>query len=254
MEVLFTSEGLIALFTLATLEIVLGVDNLVFISIAVGKLPPERRSAARRFGLMLACFSRLGLLLSLAWLASMTRPIWSPWGNDLSVRDLVLLGGGLFLLIKGAMEIGEAIRGDAEEDQGERQASSVFWMVIVQIAIIDIVFSLDSVITAVGLVNEVPIMATAIIIAVAVMLLASDLVGNFIDRHPTIKMLALAFIVLVGIALIADGLNFHIPRGYLYSAMLFSGIVEVLNLMAKSRQRRLQMRRDAVDPRAGCEL
>lgn len=254
MEVFLTSEGLIALFTLATLEIVLGVDNLVFISIAVGKLPPERRSSARRFGLMLACFSRLGLLLSLAWLASMTQTVWSPFGKDLSVRDLVLLGGGLFLLIKGAMEIAEAVRGDADEDPGERQASSVFWLVILQIAIIDIVFSLDSVITAVGLVKEVPIMAAAIIIAVAVMLLASDIVGNFIDRHPTIKMLALAFIVLVGIALIADGLDFHIPRGYLYSAMLFSGIVEALNLLAKSRQRRLQMRREAVDPRAGCEL
>ncbi len=254
MEVFLTSEGLIALFTLATLEIVLGVDNLVFISIAVGKLPPERRSSARRFGLMLACFSRLGLLLSLAWLASMTQTVWSPFGKDLSVRDLVLLGGGLFLLIKGAMEIAEAVRGDAGEDPGERQASSVFWLVILQIAIIDIVFSLDSVITAVGLVKEVPIMAAAIIIAVAVMLLASDIVGNFIDRHPTIKMLALAFIVLVGIALIADGLDFHIPRGYLYSAMLFSGIVEALNLLAKSRQRRLQMRREAVDPRAGCEL
>jgi len=254
MEVLFTSEGLIALFTLATLEIVLGVDNLVFISIAVGKLPPERRSSARRFGLMLACFSRLGLLLSLSWLASMTHTIWSPFGNHLSVRDLVLLGGGLFLLIKGAMEIVEAVRGAGEDDAAERQASSVFWMVILQIAIIDIVFSLDSVITAVGLVNQIPIMATAIIIAVGVMLLASDIVGNFIDRHPTIKMLALAFIVLVGIALIADGLDFHIPRGYLYSAMLFSAIVESLNLIAKSRQRRLQLRRDTVDPREGCEL
>jgi predicted tellurium resistance membrane protein TerC len=254
MEVFFTSEGLIALFTLATLEIVLGVDNLVFISIAVGKLPPERRSSARRFGLMLACFSRLGLLMSLAWLASMTRPVWSPFGHPLSIRDLVLLGGGLFLLIKGVMEIREAISGGGDDDQEEREASSVFWMVIVQIAIIDIVFSLDSVITAVGLVNQVPIMAAAIIAAVAVMLLFSDIVGNFIDRHPTIKVLALAFIVLVGVVLIADGLNYHIPRGYLYTAMLFSGIVESLNLVAKSRQRRLEIKRAAQDPRAGCEL
>lgn len=254
MEVFFTSEGLIALFTLATLEIVLGVDNLVFISIAVGKLPPERRSSARRFGLMLACFSRLGLLMSLAWLASMTRAVWTPFGHPLSIRDLVLLGGGLFLLIKGVMELREAIMGDAEADQGEREASSVFWLVILQIAVIDIVFSLDSVITAVGLVNQVKIMAAAIIAAVAVMLLFSDIVGNFIDRHPTIKVLALAFIVLVGVVLIADGLNYHIPRGYLYTAMLFSGIVESLNLIAKNRQRKLEIRRAATDPRAGCEL
>ncbi|MDZ4812580.1 MAG: TerC family protein [Pseudomonadota bacterium] len=254
MEVFFTSEGLIALLTLATLEIVLGVDNLVFISIAVGKLPPERRSSARRFGLMLACFSRLGLLLSLAWLASMTRSIWSPFGLALSIRDLVLLGGGLFLLIKGVMELRESILGTSEADQSEREGSTVFWMVIAQIAVIDIVFSLDSVITAVGLVKHVPIMAAAIIAAVAVMLLFSDIVGNFIDRHPTIKVLALAFIVLVGVVLIADGLNYHIPRGYLYTAMLFSGIVESLNLVAKTRQRRLDLKRDATDPRAGCDL
>lgn len=256
MEVFFTSEGLIALFTLATLEIVLGVDNLVFISIAVGKLPPERRSSARRFGLMLACFSRLGLLMSVAWLASMTRAVWSPFGQSFSIRDLVLIGGGLFLLIKGVMEIREAIIGDQGEDNdgGQREGSSVFWMVIMQIAIIDIVFSLDSVITAVGLVKEVPIMAAAIVAAVAVMLLFSDLVGNFIDRHPTIKVLALAFIVMVGVVLIADGLNVHIPRGYLYSAMAFSAIVESLNLITKSRQRRLQMTRDSTDPRAGCDL
>ncbi len=254
MEVFFTSEGLIALFTLATLEIVLGVDNLVFISIAVGKLPPERRSSARRFGLLLACFSRLGLLLSLAWLASMTVTVWAPFGHQLSVRDLVLLGGGLFLLIKGIMEIREAVLGNHDEGGNEREGSSVYWMVIMQIAIIDIVFSLDSVITAVGLVSHVPIMAAAIIAAVAVMLLFSDIVGNFIDNHPTIKVLALAFIVLVGIVLIADGLDQHIPRGYLYTAMLFSGIVESLNLYAKNRARRRQMRQTGIDAREGREL
>lgn len=254
MEVFFTSEGLIALFTLATLEIVLGVDNLVFISIAVGKLPAERRSSARRFGLMLACFSRLGLLLSLAWLASMTRTIWSPFGQALSVRDLVLLGGGLFLLIKGATEIREAVLAEEDESSAEREASSRYWLVIVQIAVIDIVFSLDSVITAVGLVNHVPIMAAAIIAAVAVMLLFSDIVGNFIDNHPTIKVLALAFIVLVGVVLIADGLNHHIPRGYLYTAMLFSGIVESLNLYAQSRKRRRELQRATIASRGGREL
>lgn len=245
MEVFFTSEGLIALFTLAALEIVLGVDNLVFISIAVGRLPPERRSSARRFGLLLACVTRLGLLLSLSWLASMTATIWSPFNESLSIRDLVLIFGGLFLLIKGAMEIFEMVKGRPEEAVVQAQASNVFAMVIFQIAVIDIVFSLDSVITAVGLVNEIPIMAAAIIAAVLVMLLASDIVGEFIDRHVTIKMLALAFIVLVGITLIADGFEIEIPRGYLYFAMLFSGVVEGLNLFAKSRQNRKQTQRQS---------
>ena len=231
MEVLFSSEGLIALFTLATLEIVLGVDNLVFISIAVGDLPEERRSSARRFGLMLACVTRLGLLLSLSWLAGMTMTVLSISQLHLSVRDLVLIFGGVFLVIKGIHEIIESL-GDVESQAAEAAAagSRVFALVIVQIAVIDIVFSLDSVITAVGLVNEVPIMATAIIIAVAVMIWFSDIVGEFIDHNPTIKMLALAFIVLVGVALVADGLHREIPRGYLYFAMFFSGAVESLNV------------------------
>lgn len=237
MEVLFTPEGLMSLLMLATLEIVLGVDNLVFISIAVSRLPPERRSEARKFGLALACITRLGLLLSLSWLASMTASLFTVAGNDISVRDLVLIGGGLFLLIKGTMEIHESVEG-GDADGPNARASATFGYVIAQIAIIDIVFSLDSVITAVGLVNEVPIMATAIIMAVLVMMLASDPVGNFIDRHPTIKMLALAFIILVGVALIADGLNFHIPRGYLYFGMVFSAGVEALNLIAQNRRRK----------------
>ncbi len=237
MEVLFTPEGLMSLLMLATLEIVLGVDNLVFISIAVSRLPPERRSEARKFGLALACITRLGLLLSLSWLASMTASLFTVAGNDISVRDLVLIGGGLFLLIKGTMEIHESVEG-GDADGPNARASATFGYVIAQIAIIDIVFSLDSVITAVGLVNEVPIMATAIIMAVLVMMLASDPVGNFIDRHPTIKMLALAFIILVGVALVADGLNFHIPRGYLYFGMVFSAGVEALNLISQNRRRK----------------
>lgn len=238
MDVLLSSEGLIALFTLATLEIVLGVDNLVFISIAVGDLPPERRSSARRFGLLLACITRIGLLLSLSWLAGMTMTVLSIDRLHLSVRDLVLIFGGAFLVVKGIKEIVEAL-GDVETKAqvAAGAGSRLFLLVITQIAVIDIVFSLDSVITAVGLVNEVPIMVVAILIAVAVMLWFSDLVGEFIDNNPTIKMLALAFIVLVGVALLADGLHREIPRGYLYFAMFFSGAVESLNLLARRRRR-----------------
>jgi predicted tellurium resistance membrane protein TerC len=252
MELLFDSQAWIALLTLATLEIVLGVDNLVFISIAVSRLPPERRSAARRFGLALACISRILLLLSLAWLARMSTPLFVFFGNELSIRDLVLIGGGLFLLIKGTMEIHESVEGGDEEPASAR-APSAIGLVIAQIAVIDIVFSLDSVITAVGLVNEIPIMVAAIVAAVLVMLLAADTIGEFIERHPTIKMLALSFLILVGVALIADGLDFHIPRAYLYFAMAFSAGVEALNLLARGRKhRRAELR--ASREREGREL
>jgi predicted tellurium resistance membrane protein TerC len=239
---MFDTEIWAALLTLTTLEIVLGVDNLVFISIAVGRLPPERRSSARRFGLALACITRILLLISLAWLARMSEPLFTLYGTSLSVRDLVLVGGGLFLLVKGTMEIHESVEG-GEEDGPQRKASQSFGMVIAQIAVIDIVFSLDSVITAVGLVDQIPVMVAAILIAVGVMLVASDPIGEFIDRHPTVKMLALSFLILVGVALIADGLDFHIPRAYLYFAMAFSGGVEALNMLARGRQRRKAERR-----------
>jgi predicted tellurium resistance membrane protein TerC len=233
----FTTEALIALLTLSTLEIVLGVDNLVFISIAVSRLPQERRSSARRFGLALACITRILLLLTLAYLAGMEAPLFTLYGNEISIRDLVLIGGGLFLLIKGTMEIHESVEG-GEGDGPNKPASASFGFVIAQIAIIDIVFSLDSVITAVGMVDQVSIMVVAILVAVGVMLLASDAIGEFIERHPTIKMLALSFLILVGVALIADGLDFHIPRAYLYFAMAFSAGVESLNLVARRRQRK----------------
>ncbi|MBK8285872.1 MAG: TerC family protein [Ahniella sp.] len=250
MELLLSPEALLALLTLATLEIVLGVDNLVFISIAVSRLPPEQRSSARKFGLALACLTRLGLLFTLSWLASLTAPILTVAELRLSVRDLVLIGGGLFLLVKGGMEIWTSIREDSTGEASGR-APSAFTLVIIQIAIIDIVFSLDSVITAVGLVNQVPIMATAIIAAVLVMMLAADMVGEFIDRHPTIKMLALAFIMLVGVALVADGVHFEIPRGYLYGAMLFSAIVEALNLTARAQQNKRAQRKLAEEAHLG---
>jgi predicted tellurium resistance membrane protein TerC len=240
MEWIFSSEIWVSLFTLATLEIVLGVDNLVFISIAVSRLPPERRPAARKFGLMLACVTRIMLLLSLAFLARMQTNLFALFGQDFSVRDLVLIGGGLFLLVKGTMEIHDAVEGRGEDEDIDTRPSAVFGYVIAQIAVIDIVFSLDSVITAVGMVNNIWVMIAAIMTAVAVMIFASNVIGDFIDRHPTIKMLALAFIILVGVALIADGFGIHIERKLLYFAMAFSAAVESLNILAKQRAKRLR--------------
>ena len=238
MEWIFNSELWVALLTLATLEIVLGIDNLVFISIAVSRLPPDRRPSARRFGLALACVTRIMLLLSLTLLARMQVNLFSLLGQNFSVRDLVLIGGGLFLLVKGTMEIHDSVEGRGEDEDIDTRPSAVFGYVIAQIAVIDIVFSLDSVITAIGMVNHIGVMIAAIMVAVGVMMFASNIIGDFIDRHPTIKMLALAFIILVGVALIADGFEVHIERKLLYFAMAFSAGVESLNILAKQRQRR----------------
>ena len=238
MDWIFNGEIWVALFTLATLEIVLGIDNLVFISIAVSKLPPERRPAARKFGLMLACVSRILLLVSLAFLARMQTELFSLFGQNFSVRDLVLIGGGLFLLVKGTLEIHDAVEGRGDEEDINTKPSAVFGLVIAQIAVIDIVFSLDSVITAVGMVDNVPVMVAAIIIAVGVMVFASNPIGDFIDRHPTVKTLALAFIILVGVALIADGFGIHIERKLLYFAMAFSATVEMLNIRSRRNARK----------------
>jgi predicted tellurium resistance membrane protein TerC len=214
----------------------------VFISIAVSKLPHARRSNARRIGLAFACVTRILLLVSLAHLARMddrTSGLFHLFGQVISIRDLVLVGGGIFLVVKGIMEILEAIGDQPTETETEaRRASATFGLVIAQIALIDIVFSLDSVITAVGMVNILPVMVAAIILAVLVMIFIADPIGEFIDRNPTIKMLALAFIILVGVALICDGLGIHIARGYLYFAMAFSAAVESLNLLAKRRRRK----------------
>ena len=238
MDWIFNSEIWVALFTLATLEIVLGVDNLVFISIAVSRLPPEKRPRARRFGLMLACVTRIMLLVSLAFLARMQSNLFSLMGQNFSVRDLVLIGGGLFLLVKGTMEIHDSVEGRGEEEDIGTRPSAVFGYVIAQIAIIDIVFSLDSVITAVGMVDNRWVMVAAILVAVGIMIFAANPIGDFIDRHPTVKMLALAFIILVGVALIADGFEFHIDRKFLYFAMAFSAGVETLNILATRKKRR----------------
>lgn len=238
MDFLFSSEMWVALLTLAMLEIVLGVDNLVFISIAVSKLPPEQRPKARKFGLALACLTRIGLLLSLAFLASMKQNLFSLFGQNFSIRDIVLIAGGLFLLVKGTMEIHDSVEGRGEDEDIDTKPSAVFGYVIAQIAIIDIVFSLDSVITAVGMVDNRWIMVAAILIAVAVMIFAANPIGDFIDRHPTVKMLALAFIILVGVALIAEGFEIHIDRRLLYFAMAFSAGVEALNIWSRKKSRR----------------
>jgi len=237
METLLNPDVWITLVTLSAIEIVLGIDNLVFISIAVSKLPVESREKARKFGIAVACISRIALLLTLAWLAGLTSDLFEVFGQGISVRDLVLIMGGGFLLVKGTMEIKDLIIGEPESEDIHTKPLASFGMVIAQIAVIDIVFSLDSVIAAVGLANQTWIMVTAILLAVAVMLLAAKPLGHFIDNNPTIKMLALAFIVLVGAYLIADGFEFHIPRGYIYGAMGFSALVEVLNLWAKRTAR-----------------
>ncbi len=230
----------VALFTLAALEIVLGVDNLVFVSIAVSRLAPQQRPLARKVGLGLACLTRIGLLLFLSFLAGLDdrrMRLFEFAGQTVSLRDLIMVGGGLFLMVKAVMEIHQELEGSREGDP-EGHVFASFTFVIIQIAIIDIVFSLDSVITAIGMVNEVFVMVSAIILAVAVMIFASNPVGDFIDRHPTLRMLALAFLILVGVVLIADGFELHIPRGYVYFAMGFSIGVESLNLWARKRSRR----------------
>ena len=225
----------LTLVTLSALEIVLGIDNLVFISIAVAKLPATQRPLARRIGIAVACITRIALLVSLAFLAKMQYDLFTVFGMGISVRDLVLILGGVFLLVKGSMEIKELIGGGEDEDPSTTKTSAVFGMVIAQIAIIDIVFSLDSVITAVGMADHIPVMVAAILLAVAVMLLAANPLGRFIDANPTIKMLALAFIVLIGAVLILDGLEVHVPKPYIYFAMGFSVMVEWLNLMMRRR-------------------
>ncbi|MEO5836664.1 MAG: TerC family protein [Thermomonas sp.] len=233
MQLLTDPQAWITLVTLSAIEIVLGIDNLVFISIAVSKLPPATREKARKIGIAVACITRIALLLTLAWLAGLTDDLFTLLGRGISIRDLVLILGGVFLLVKGAMEIRDLVVGEADEEDVNTKPMTSFGMVIAQIAVIDIVFSLDSVIAAVGMANQKIIMVLAILVAVGVMLLASGPLGRFIDRNPTVKMLALAFIVLVGAYLILEGFGMHVSKGYLYGAMGFSALVESLNLWAK---------------------
>ncbi|MER6944398.1 TerC family protein [Nonomuraea sp. NPDC000554] len=223
----------IGFFTLVALEIVLGIDNIIFISILAGKLPPEQRDKARVMGLGAALISRLLLLLGLSWVVRLKTPLFEVFGHGISGRDLILLLGGLFLLAKSVTEIGHSM--DAKPEGGKSRAVTSFASVIVQIMILDVVFSLDSVITAVGMVDELGVMIAAVIVAVLVMLFASGPISRFVDRHPSIKMLALAFLVLIGVVLVAEGLGQHIPKGYIYFAMAFSVVVELLNIRVRNK-------------------
>jgi predicted tellurium resistance membrane protein TerC len=237
MDWLFSVENWTALITLTVLEIVLGIDNIVFISILAGKLPAARQARARTVGLALAMGTRILLLLSLAWIMRLTKPLLTVMGHYVSGRDLILLIGGVFLIWKSTHEIHQRVEGVALSQRTARSAVTMGG-VLVQIALLDIVFSLDSVITAVGMANRVGIMIAAIVLAVGFMIIASGPVSAFVDRHPTVKMLALSFLLLIGVTLIADGLGQHIPKEYVYFAMGFSVFVEALNLRARKRQRR----------------
>lgn len=233
-EWIASPEAWIALGTLTALEIVLGIDNIIFISILVGRLPEKQRAFARRMGLGLAMFARLALLFSIAWVMGLTETWFTVFGYEVSGREVILIGGGLFLLAKATTEIHNSLEG--AEAHGQAVVVSSLGMVLAQIAVLDIVFSLDSVITAVGLADHISIMAIAIIIAVAVMLMAAKSIGEFVDAHPTIKILALSFLILVGVTLMAEGFEVHVPKGYIYFAMAFSVAVEMINLRIRGKR------------------
>jgi predicted tellurium resistance membrane protein TerC len=241
MEWLTSPEAWIALTTLTLLEIVLGVDNIIFISILVGRLPEAQRQRARMLGLGFAMGTRILLLLLLTWIMRLQASLFSVMGVDISGRDLILIGGGLFLLAKSTLEIHESLEGVEGEEHTAKRAG--FVSVIIQIGLIDIVFSLDSVITAVGLADDVSVMIIAIVIAVGVMMFAAGAIGRFVDDHPTVKMLALSFLVLIGVALIAEGIDVHLPKGYIYFAMAFSVVVEMLNIRIRRGRMPLQLKK-----------
>jgi predicted tellurium resistance membrane protein TerC len=244
MEWITSPEAWVALTTLTFLEIVLGVDNIIFISILVGRLPEEQRQRGRVLGLALAMGTRILLLLVLTWIMKLQATLFSVLNVDISGRDIILIGGGLFLLAKATLEIHDSLEGEEHEGGAPKKQVS-FLSVIVQIGLIDIVFSLDSVITAVGMADHLAVMIIAIVIAVVVMMFAAGAIGRFVDNHPTIKMLALSFLVLIGVALIAEGIDVHIPKGYIYFAMAFSVIVEMLNLRIR-RGRPVQLKKKDV--------
>jgi predicted tellurium resistance membrane protein TerC len=238
MEWIADPDVWLSLLTLTALEIVLGIDNLIFIAVLVERLPEERRKVARQVGIALALISRLVLLSMIFWIVGLTEPVFSVFGLAFSWRDLILIAGGLFLLYKATDEIHNRLEGEGDDEHGAARSRTSFAAVVTQIAILDIIFSLDSVITAVGMAEHLWIMATAVIIAVIVMLVASGPLSAFISRHPTVKMLAFSFLLLIGMVLVADGFGFHIPKGYVYAAMGFSVLVESLNLLARRRSRR----------------
>jgi predicted tellurium resistance membrane protein TerC len=233
LDAFLTSEGLLALVTLTFLEIILGVDNVIFISILSSKLPPAMQAQARRTGLIAAMLMRIGLLMSIAWIIRLTAPLFTVLNNEISGRDLILLGGGLFLLGKATVEIHDNLEGHEHEQSGAAKAS--FTAVIGQIMLLDIVFSLDSVITAVGMAEDISVMVAAVILAVVVMMFSAGPISAFVNRHPTVKILALSFLLLIGLSLIGDGLDMHIPKGYVYFAMGFSVFVEMINLRVRGK-------------------
>jgi predicted tellurium resistance membrane protein TerC len=235
MDALLNADALIALVTLTVLEVVLGVDNVIFISILAGKLPVEQQDRARRVGLLAAMGMRIALLSSLAWIVRLTAPLFTLLGEEISGRDLILLGGGLFLLTKATREIHDKLEG--EEGHVSARVAPSFGAVIGQIMLLDIVFSLDSVITAVGMADDLVVMVLAVVIAVGIMMLSSRSIGSFVNQHPTVKVLALSFLLLIGVSLVAEGLDFHIPKGYIYFAMAFSVFVEMINLRAAAKRK-----------------
>ncbi len=234
MELLADPQAWLAFLTLTALELVLGIDNVIFISILVDKLPPERRELARRTGLFLAMFMRIGLLFVLSWLIGLTAPFFTALGQEISGRDLILIAGGLFLLYKSTVEIHQLLEGE----EGERSARvpATFAGVLTQIMLIDIVFSLDSIITAVGMVDQIAIMVAAVVVSVGLMMVFAAPLGRFVSARPTIKMLALAFLFMIGLVLIADGFDHHVPKGYVYFAMAFSVLVEMLNMRVRRKR------------------
>ena len=235
-EWIASPEAWIALGTFAALEIVLGIDNIIFLSILVGRLPEHQRAFARRIGLSLAMIARLALLFSISWVMGLTETWFTILGNEISGRDVILIGGGLFLLVKSTQEIHHALEGAEQGDSAPKAVANSLMMVLIQIMSLDIVFSLDSVITAVGLVNDIEIMAIAIITAVAVMMFAAKPIGDFVDAHPSIKILALSFLILVGVMLIIEGFDHHVPKGYIYFAMAFSVTVEMINIRMRKKK------------------
>ncbi len=240
MEALFTFDNLIALVTLTLLEIVLGIDNVVFISILSGKLPADQQPKARRIGMILAMVMRIALLFSISWVMGLTKPFFAIVGHEISGRDLILLGGGLFLLAKSTHEIHAKLEGDEHGGANAKKVS--FTGLIVQIILLDIVFSLDSVITAVGMSDQIAVMVLAVMIAVGFMMAFAGMISQFVHRHPTVKMLALSFLLLIGVMLIAEGFHHHIPKGYVYFAMAFSVMVEMLNLRARQKKAPIELR------------
>ncbi len=243
MDWLSNPEIWIALATLTALELVLGIDNIIFISILAGKLPPEQRDKARRLGIAMAAITRIALLFSIAWIIGLTDPVFEMFGHPFSWRDIILIGGGLFLIAKATHEIHQKLEGASQEVKVGPTAT--FAGVIVQIMLLDVVFSLDSIITAVGMVDQVWVMVAAVLISIAFMIAFAGPIGNFVDRHPTVKVLALSFLIMIGLVLIADGFGHHIPKGYIYSAMAFSVFVEMINLWIRKRGER---KGDAPDP------